>query len=327
MNSFLDELEYMAQGAATGYQDAAGESEMVGRWQRVFGYTSSEAINKIEQHRNDLNRATITLEQWNMVRAEREAEGHDKDSYEHSINVSKHARISLPTPAPAKRSKKKSAMFLLKLEGPLRDVKTDQQAARLAHIPELLVGSDDFDGESHFCKIDSLARDNILEFIRRQAPSFEPTTIRHSVADKDLCPISAHPTLGIEATLPQFRHEDNVVPRNDEYPVWYFFYGTLADPEVLERLIGAQNPHLVSAQIRGGILKTWGGKYKALVDQTAGKMEEVISGHAFLVKTQEQEAALRAYETDNYEVVCCGIEMDEGRYVRGLTFRFVGEVD
>ncbi|KAH6661286.1 hypothetical protein BKA67DRAFT_654409 [Truncatella angustata] len=328
MEYILNELELMALGATTDYQNDTRDLDMVEKWQKLFGYAPPEAASKIEQHRNDLNRTVITLAHWGMVRDEKEAEGYDKESYEHSIDILKHDQSPSPTYTAANVSNKtKAAMFLLKLEGPLMDVKMVQEAAKLAQPPELLMGHGDSGCQTQFYKIDSLARDNILDFSGQQAPPFAPTIISYCIADKDLCPISAHPTLGIEATLPQFRHDSNATPQNDEYPVWYFFYGTLADNDVLGGLVGVRRPHLVPAQTRGGVLKTWGGKYKALVDQMTTGSVGIIDGHAFLVETYEQETALRAYETDNYEVVRCGIEMKGERYVNGLTFRFVGEVD
>jgi hypothetical protein len=105
----------------------------------------------------------------------------------------------------------------------------------------------------------------------------------------------------------------------------YFFYGTLADSDVLSRHLGLseeETPVLRSARVRGGRLECWAEKYKALVDAPSG---DVVSGFAYEVTSKEQEDALRAYETDNYEVVRCHISV-EGRMVKGCTFRFVESV-
>lgn len=79
------------------------------------------------------------------------------------------------------------------------------------------------------------------------------------------------------------------------------------------------------ARIYGGQLKTWYGKYKALVDCDVG---DFVDGAAFLVESKEEEDALRYYETKNYEVVRCVTVWLEGDYVGqrayGLTFRFAG---
>lgn len=79
------------------------------------------------------------------------------------------------------------------------------------------------------------------------------------------------------------------------------------------------------ASITGGALKTWGGKYKALVD---GDAADVVSGVVYTVTTREREEALRVFETEAYEVVRCAmtVEGEKGRTVRGLTFRFIGSL-
>jgi hypothetical protein len=68
---------------------------------------------------------------------------------------------------------------------------------------------------------------------------------------------------------------------------------------------------------------TWKGKYNALVD--AQDPSEALEEPAYLVKTEEEDI-LRHFETDNYEVARCTIEiLDGGEAIRGLTFRFVSE--
>jgi len=153
-------------------------------------------------------------------------------------------------------------------------------------------------------------------------------------AYKELCPHSVYPTLGKDATLPQYRSQDpdlldeppSFGQGQNQYPVWYF-YGTLADVAKLRSLLPlAENemPILHEATIMGGSMKTWGhGKYNALVH---GAETSCIKGAAYQVKSEEHEDALRKYETSAYEVVRCSIEMN-GIFVQECTFRFVGEVD
>lgn len=172
------------------------------------------------------------------------------------------------------------------------------------------------------CKVDTTARNNILTHLSEAESCFQPTFFRYSVAAKELSKTSAFPTLGLDSTMTQYRpssaDDPSLLPSQTQYPVWYFFYGTLADPEVLNRLLGVK-PEYKAASVRGGTLHTWGGKYKALVD-CPGRL---VHGHAFLVQDQDQEEALRCYETDKYEVVRCEISMGD-EDVRGLTFRFAG---
>lgn len=74
-------------------------------------------------------------------------------------------------------------------------------------------------------------------------------------------------------------------------------------------------------------MRRWGGKYNALVDGSAGS---VVHGSAYHVMSKEHEDALRAYETDVYEVVRCAISIASQTgclEVKGCAFRFVGTVD
>jgi hypothetical protein len=104
--------------------------------------------------------------------------------------------------------------------------------------------------------------------------------------------------------------------------VWYFFYGSLADAHILSRRLS--NPRLPvfrQASITGGVIKSGGGKDRALVDDPAATC---IDGWAFLVRSREDEDALRLYETETYEVVRCSITMQDKPdvIVNGLVFRF-----
>jgi hypothetical protein len=99
-------------------------------------------------------------------------------------------------------------------------------------------------------------------------------------------------------------------PKQHEYPVWYFFYGTLAKPDFLAQLFGSPpgiEHVLVPAHIEGGKLRTWGGKYKALVDCSGRR----VDGWVFEVESEEQEEVLCMYETAKYEVIRVRIEVEE----------------
>ncbi|KAI0846258.1 hypothetical protein F5Y00DRAFT_272202 [Daldinia vernicosa] len=306
---FLDELE---------------DSDDIKRWQSLFGYTHVQAIQKIQEHRADLSRVPITDSHWDIVRAEKEAEGYNKEAYEHSHSL----MTSLTSNSRPRKitSKTKPSVYLLKLEGPLDTVIRVQSAAGLDIAPQEHRGTDDSGEHTVFCKVDVHTKEKLGEFLASQGSRFQPTFIRYSRAEKDLSTKSAYPTLGIDTTMPQHRlcsnDDPKLVPAQNQYPVWYFFYGTLADPSVLKRLLGI-DPSYCPASVVGGVLKTWGGKYKALVDAPSGK---TVRGQAFLVKNQEQEECLQLYETDKYDVVRCEFQL-HGKKVKGLTFRFIGDVD
>lgn len=108
----------------------------------------------------------------------------------------------------------------------------------------------------------------------------------------------------------------------NQHPVWYFFYGTLGQPDLLrlQDLLDLDFlPGLQAAVVEGGRLESWGGKYKALV---SGPPDAIVPGWAYLVESLEHEEALRCYETEKYEVVRCTIILENGDRIGGLTFRF-----
>ena len=131
-----------------------------------------------------------------------------------------------------------------------------------------------------FCKIDGKTKQSIKDWLSQQKSTFKPTFFRLSKAKKDLDSNSIYLTLGLDSTLPQHRssselcyttalpqHRDSLNRTTypvlqDNYPVWYFFYGTLADPAVLTRhhrllsLPDAEPPVLVPASISWDLIKS-----------------------------------------------------------------------
>ncbi len=188
-------------------------------------------------------------------------------------------------------------------------------------------GSDDGEATAAtFCIVYGRTKDAILDL------GFRPLFIRYiDPAAKELSAHSRHPTLGVpDATLPQFRLDDNyaiTLPAQDEYPVMYFFYGKLREPDVLTRVLRLDEPPVFyPASVTGGHLtKTPCGRYNALVH---GRSGESVQGSAYLVKSRTEEDALRDYETEMYEVVRCLISFEEKgqmKTVHGLTFLYCGE--
>ncbi|KAI9872560.1 MAG: hypothetical protein M1830_001478 [Pleopsidium flavum] len=222
-------------------------------------------------------------------------------------------------------SKPCRSYFILKLEGPLRTAVKIQEAAGLNTLLMILTG-DASCGEASFVRVESFAKEAIQKWLSKEQSSFQPTFVPISKADKDLSGDSMYPTLGLDSTLPHHRAnyaQASFSPAQDQYPVWYFFYGTIADPDVLTSLLSLSEPPIMrSASITGGIIKTWAGKYKAIVD---GPASISTGGCAYLVTSRDHEDALSFYETEKYEVARCSITMqDNGEVVEGLTYRFVG---
>jgi len=324
----LTELENMAFNAVDEPDtDAEPENETIKRWQQLFQYTYAEATKHINQHRANLSRTNVSNEHWEIVRHEKEAKGYDREAYEYSIAPGKGIKKTL---AAGLSPSHESSTFLLKLEGPLETAVSVQKAAGLASAPAVLSGTGDAGNEASFCRVDGAAKKAILDSL--STGSFQPTFIRVSKAEKALSNTSPYPTLGLESTLPQHRpttinSTSTFLPAQGQYPVWYFFYGSLADPDVLSRLLSlSEQPGLRLASVTGGILKTWAARYKAIVDAPASA-SHCIHGHAYRVLIREHEEALQYYETEKYEVVRCLIKLHDKteEVVNGLTFRFVNK--
>ena len=339
------ELERMAVNAV---DDDSAEFEPsedeIQRWQSLFAYSSSEAVEQIKNQKGDYSRRRVSDDHWELVKTEKEAQGFSRDAYDHWMKMggqsaySHEQRKHVDTPA-----SQSNPSYLVLLEGILNTPKSIQEAANLPE-PIHTVQAASETRDAVFCEIDGKIKQSIENWLSQQNFTFRPTFIRISKAKKDLDSNSIYPTLGLESTLPQHRFSSDrdsnatlaqsPAPSNrtgrhlvlqDEYPAWYFFYGTLADPEVLTRLLSpseAEPPTLVPASISRGLIKSWGGKHKALVD---GDSTDYVHGSAYEVASREQEDALLTYETENYEVVRCSITM-ASETVHGLTFRFVGSL-
>ncbi|EXF83643.1 hypothetical protein CFIO01_00785 [Colletotrichum fioriniae PJ7] len=288
----LHELESMA---VIQQDKTEPECDEIKRWKSLFGYTYSDAAQKIQDHRSNFARVQLSELHWDMVREEKESQGYDKESYDTQTK---------------KKKKKKSDTYLLKLERPFSSPGDVQMVCGASSmLPLRFSGTDDDGAAASFCKVDEATMKILLNHLSAIGSTFQPIFIRYAKAEKNLSATSIHPTLGSEATLPHQRpstesdikFDQRLLPAQDQYPVWYFFYGTLADPTVLNNLLGIE-PVYRAAKVRGGRLVTWGGKYKALVDAPAYN-KDCVYGHAFLVKNKDQEDALQLYETDNYEVV------------------------
>ncbi|OBT64945.1 hypothetical protein VE03_05682 [Pseudogymnoascus sp. 23342-1-I1] len=297
----FNELENLAVAAVyeepdenEGVQDT--DKGAIKMWQDRFGYTFEEAAAIIRITQTTTKPSTPT-------------------------------RKAILSPAQAR------AAHLVKLDGPISTPQKVQIAANLPTIPESHHGSSD-DGNSVFCKVDGRAKIAIENWLSMQnGPLFRLLFIPVGMAYKELSSQSYYPTLGKETTLPQFRPQDSHLlsaspsfgRTQTQFPVWYFFYGTLASvPKLCTLLSGDDIPILYEASVIGGKMETWGnGKYKALVN---GPEESCIKGSAYRVMSEEHEDALRKYETDAYEVVRCLIKID-GTTIQGCTFRFLGETD
>ncbi|CAH0025564.1 unnamed protein product [Clonostachys rhizophaga] len=309
--------------------DAEIPKEQIQRWQHLFGFAEEEAIKELGSWRADLGRTSIPFLAWQEISQEKKRLGYDKQAYEYSLSsrwLYRQAKAQSPTSSSSSSKTQAESIYLVKLEGSITSAAALQRLAELPALPE--IKTDQGDTTESFAVINGKDKEKILANL----PTGSSTTIISiSRARKDLSHDSAYPTLGLDTTLPQNRSSPPIAdhqkpqPGNEDYPVWYFFYGTLADGDRVGRLLGPDHSvSLIPAWTVGGRLGTWAGKYKALVDDFGGGS---VHGHGFLVQDKEAEDALRYYETGAYEVVRCEIHLvTHGgvNMVKGLTFRFTG---
>lgn len=112
-------------------------------------------------------------------------------------------------------------------------------------------------------------------------------------------------------------------------PTFYFFYGTLTQPEILRHVLDIpkdQDTKLRPAKLVGYSLTNW-GQYKALID---GEPGEEVRGQAYFVTSIEDEYKLARYETTAYQAKKCKIFFEDGtepgeEAVLGMTFKYAGD--
>lgn len=309
----------------------------------MFAYSYSEAVEQIKNQKSAYFRYRIPNDHWDLARSQEEAQGFSREAYEHWIKRGGQKTLFHGEEKSKETSVSRAeSSYLILLEGILSNPKRIQVAANLSEPPQAIQAASET-RDAVFCRIDGNSKQSIENWLSQQKCTFKPTFIRLSKAKKDLSANSIYPTLGLESTLPQHRLSSSLnfdttlpqhrgssshtafSPQQDEYPVWYFFYGTLADTVLLTRILSlleAEPPILIPASISGGLIK-WYGKHKALVD---GVSTGYVHGSAYEVASKEQEEALLLYETEKYEVTRCSITMANQQF-KGSHFDLPGLCD
>ncbi|CAI6340026.1 unnamed protein product [Periconia digitata] len=307
-------LEDLAS-ASIAQEENQFSKEDIDRWSRLFALTYDEALEAMESHFSNLSRIQISDSQWGILKDSVGVSEHDKESYSYLLGLSKAPKKPKSTAQTQSCSATKTE-YVFKLTPPFDTALVIQQAARLPHLPRLL--NNEETNEQTYVVVDGDTRSMLESLVPNTRLTFAALK---RPAEKSLSSHCIAPALGIDATLPQHRGVVSILGQ-DEYPVPYFFYGTLADPEVLTRLLSLDDePILRRAEAQRGRLGMWGGNYRALVD---GQDKDRVDGWMYLVESRDAEDCLRHYEGQNYEVVRCTMSVS-GDLVKGLTFRFCGD--
>jgi gamma-glutamylcyclotransferase (GGCT)/AIG2-like uncharacterized protein YtfP len=118
---------------------------------------------------------------------------------------------------------------------------------------------------------------------------------------------------------------ENPAKGDEEFePCLMFFYGSLMDPQMLQKVAALDyTPYLESAWVEGFQMKMWHGIYPTLL---ADKSTDTrIQGKAWRATTMTQCLRLQRYETSAYEPSDCMIHLNNGETVKGLVFTWAGK--
>lgn len=250
-------------------------------------------------------------------------------------NVKLHAPpTATPSLSHRVRRRRIPVSYLLRLEPPLTTPRDVADALGLHRVPALETGFGE-DGDVSFCRLDQAGVDKLEVWTAEAIPNKRFTKVRIGMAHKDS---GALPFLGRDPTLPQNRPSaitSAPMSQHQQYSLYYFFYGTLANTKRLSRLLHIPEsnlPPLLSARVLDGRIRSWASKYMALVDSPGSEAE----GWIYPVLSAEQEDILRVYEGDSYEVVDSRVRLEDESLVQNekrnlvsiaRTFRFVGFED
>lgn len=154
-------------------------------------------------------------------------------------------------------------------------------------------------------------------------------------ADKALHGVTRYPYV-YDMTLPQHRLSEGKIPlpRQDDYPIWYFLNGGISRPEKLAYLwkLDAQ-PYGRPATVQGlkySLYRQCVGLIRASVNDEHCHAN-TIEGFAYLVRDKLAEDRLRYFKTNTFEMVRCKIRLlpitkyGVSHVVNGLTSIFSHE--
>lgn len=157
----------------------------ISRWQALFHYAYADAADFIKQHRSNYSRIRVSADHWEMVEAEKVAQGYDREAYEHQLNMGgtlKPSTVGIGTVATICPAQAR-AVYVLKLENVLHTAQRVQEAAGLEEPPPTIQGTAEDDRDASFCHIDGTAKHAILHWLSTRNINFQPIFARILVGD------------------------------------------------------------------------------------------------------------------------------------------------
>lgn len=224
----MEALERMGANAINSFEDEPSEVD-IKRWQTLFSVTHVDAQHNPKVYREDLDRCRIADELWFDMKASKEAQGFDREAYEYELFCRQkvNSTAGAPITSSVLSSPQNNVLRGLLLGGPLN---TPENVRDIAGFTPTFVTAESEETTTSFCYVTGDQERRIRQGLKDRGISFEPCFITINIAAKDL---SALPKLGVnDPTLPQHRL-NSLTDLPYGYPVLYFFYGTLAQPEIL----------------------------------------------------------------------------------------------
>ncbi len=149
----------------------------ISRWHTLFNIPEDEAVDRIIAHRDNLTRTRISDSHWEIVQAEKESLGYDREAYEYELDLQR-KRALLPDLLPAAEGGEDRVTYLVELTGPLKTAEDVQRVAGLTKRPEVVGGNSvESNREVRLCCINDEAKKNLLRWAASKVGGFEPTIL------------------------------------------------------------------------------------------------------------------------------------------------------
>lgn len=147
------------------------------RWTNLFNIPPDSAIDLIMSHRNNLTRTRISDEHWSSIRADREAQGYDREAHEYELELQKR-KANVTNLLPVDEDVESRMTFLVEVNGLLSSVEAIRKAAGLEEMPQTVDGwSVEEKREVEMCIVGSREKKAILQWAAEEGGGFEPTIL------------------------------------------------------------------------------------------------------------------------------------------------------
>lgn len=155
--------------------DLQPSTEDLDRWSRLFGYTALEAQHLLVEHRTSLGVLHVSDEHWDLVRAEREAVGYDREAYEHLLGLESvlemhsayvsNGGVGEDGEEEGVGEGRGGGVFMFRLGGLLESVEKVMEITGLEHRPKVIMAQGE-NGQTELCAVDGNAKKRIEEWLK-----------------------------------------------------------------------------------------------------------------------------------------------------------------